>query len=172
MGNKSNKPKNDESEKKEIKIILVGESGVGKTNLINVTVGLKFNPDQFTTSVHSFSKMPLKYNKNDYILQIWDTIGQEKLRSLNNLFFNDTKIVIFVYDICTRESLDSLKNYWIKEINEKLGTSIIKGICGNKSDLYLNQEVSEKEGSELADSIGQNLLKQQLKMIHIVLFIF
>ena len=51
MGNKSNKPKNVEGEEKEIKIILVGESGVGKTNLINVTAGLKFNPKQISTSV-------------------------------------------------------------------------------------------------------------------------
>ena len=76
---------------------------------------------------------------------------------------NDTKIVIFVYDICNRNSLESLKDYWIKEINEKLGTSIIKGICGNKSDLYLNQEVDEKEGRELADSIGAKFIETSAK---------
>ena len=97
------------------------------------------------------------------MLSIWDTIGQEKLRSLNNLFFNDAKIVIFVYDICTKKSLETLKDYWINEINEKLGTSIIKGICGNKSDLYLNQEVDEKEGRELAVSINTKFTETSAK---------
>ena len=98
-------------------------------------------------------------------------VGQERLRSLNNLFYNETKIVIFVNDINVRNSLKSLKNYWINEIDEKLGKSIIKGICVNKSDLYLYQEVRGTEGKELAGSIGAKFTEASAKMIQMVLFI-
>ena len=90
------------------------------------------------------------------------TICVKKLRSLNNLFFKETKIVIFVYDI-TRNSLEFLKNYLINEINEKLGTSIIKGIWGNKTDLYLKEKVSEEEGKKSADSIGAKFTETSAK---------
>ena len=99
-------------------------------------------------------------------------VGQERLISLNNLFYNETKIVIFVNDINVRNSLKSLKNYWINEIDEKLGKSIIiKGICVNKSDLYLYQEVRDTEGKELAGSIGAKFTETSAKMIQMFLFI-
>ena len=163
MGNKSNKPKNDEDDEKNIKIYIVGDSGVGKTSLIKVATGGIFNPDERVTGVTSFYQKLFSYNNKNYYLNIWDTIGEEKLRSLNRLFFFESKIVIFVYDICYRNNLESLENYWINEINDKLGSSIIKGICGNKSDLYMKREVSEKEGKKLADSIGAKFIETSAK---------
>ena len=163
MGNKSYKPKNDEDDEKNIKIFIIGGSAVGKTSLINVAVGGIFNPDEQTTNTLSVSKKLFKYKNKNYILNIWDSLGPEKLRSLNSLFLNDTKIVIFVYDICSRYSLEILKDYWINEINEKLGSSIIKGICENKIDLFSVQQVSKNEGRELADSIGAKFTETSAK---------
>ena len=76
-----------------------------------------------------------------YSLEIWDTIGQEKLRSINKLFYKNSKIVIFVYDITKLDSYNDLQ-MWAKEIDTELGLeNVIKGVVGNKIDLYLEEKV-------------------------------
>ena len=136
-----------------VKLILVGDSGTGKTNLINVSVGQEFNPGIFTTTSCSYVQKKVKNNKKEYKVNLWDTIGQEKYRSLTKIFVKDANIVIFVYDITKRESFESLK-YWKKIINEILGEDLTLGVVGNKIDLYLEEQVKESEGKEYADSIG------------------
>ena len=133
----------------EIKIILLGNSGVGKTSLINTVTGREFSVDEKTTEGASFSVKKIKIDKEEYIFNIWDTIGQEKFRQLTKLFYHNSKIVIFVYDITNRTSFDDL-DYWIKDIKEQLGDKIIKGLVANKLDLYLNEKVSTEEGQEYA----------------------
>ena len=136
-----------------VKLILVGDSGTGKTNLINVSVGQEFNPGILTTTSCSYIQKIVKNNKKEYKVNLWDTIGQEKYRSLTKIFVKDSNIVIFVYDITKRESFESLK-YWKKIINDILGDDLTLGVIGNKIDLYLEEKVKEHEGKEYADSIG------------------
>ena len=141
-----------------IKVILLGETGVGKTNIINIATNQSFEPEEKTTIASSFSKVILKIKKKQYQLNLWDTIGQEQFRQLTKLFYNNSKIVIFVYDITSHKSIDELKNYWVKDIESKLGNDIIKGVVANKIDLYLEEEVKEDEGEEFAKSIDAKFL--------------
>ena len=141
-----------------IKVILLGETGVGKTNIINIATNQNFEPEEKTTIASSFSKVILKIKKKQYQLNLWDTIGQEQFRQLTKLFYNNSKIVIFVYDITSHKSIDELKNYWVKDIESKLGNDIIKGVVANKIDLYLEEEVKEDEGEEFAKSIDAKFL--------------
>ena len=149
---------NNEDEEKEIKVILLGEAGVGKTNLINRATGQDFNPFSKTTGSSSFSKMIVNVRNKNFEINLWDTIGQEQFRQLTKLFYNNSKIVIFVYDITNHKSIDELKNYWVKDIESKLGNDIIKGVVANKIDLYLEEEVKEDEGEEFAKSIDAKFL--------------
>ena len=142
-----------EKKDKEIKIILVGDSGVGKTNLINVSVGKQFQVYTNASSTCSFSQKKFNYKNKNYTLNLWDTIGQEKLRILNKLFYKNSKIVIYVYDITRENALDGL-NYWVGEIKEKLGGKLIFGVCGNKSDLYLKEKVKEADGKKFAADLN------------------
>ena len=141
-----------------IKVVLLGETGVGKTNIINIATNQSFEPEEKTTIVSSFSKVILKIKKKQYQLNIWDTIGQEQFRQLTKLFYNNSKIVIFVYDITSKKSFNELKNYWVKDIESKLGNNIIKGLIANKSDLFLYEQVKEEEGEEYAKSINAKFL--------------
>ena len=141
-----------------IKVVLLGETGVGKTNIINIATNQSFEPEEKTTIVSSFSKVILKIKKKQYQLNIWDTIGQEQFRQLTKLFYNTSKIVIFVYDITSKKSFNELKNYWVKDIESKLGNNIIKGLIANKSDLFLYEQVKEEEGEEYAKSINAKFL--------------
>ena len=108
-------------EDEEIKVILVGESGTGKTSLINVAMGMKFQEGtELTTSSASFVTKIIKIGDKSYSLNLWDTIGQEKFRSLTKIFIKDSKIVIFVYDITNKRSFEEL-NFWFKTIHDVLG---------------------------------------------------
>ena len=147
----------EENKNNEIKVILVGDAGVGKTCLINVSIGMKFNEDEISSSSSTFTVKKMNINNKQYKINLWDTIGQESLRNLTKLFFNNSKIVIFVYDISNKESFDDLPN-WVKDVEEKLGINIVKGVVANKSDLYLNEKVTEDEGKEYAKKLGAKFL--------------
>ena len=146
-----------ENASNEIKVILVGEMATGKTSLINATMGLKFQETMVSTTTNSFFSKTITINSKKYNLNLWDTIGQEKYRSLTKIFIKDSKIVLFVYDITSKKSFDEL-NYWTKDVESQLGDKIVKGVIANKMDLFLNEQVKEEEGEEYANSIGAKFL--------------
>ena len=151
------------SQKNMTKVILIGESGVGKTNLIKIITGREFSDVELSTEYGTSAIKELLVKGKRYTIQIWDTIGQEKLRQLTKIFYNNSKIVIFVYDITERKSFDELKIYWIKIIEEKLGKNVIKGIVANKIDLFMKEQVTQEEGEEYAESIGALFLSTSAK---------
>ena len=144
-----------EEEEENIKVILIGDSGVGKTNLINVSSGGAFNENEKSSLTASYLKKVITINNEKYTLSLWDTIGQEKLRSLSKLFFKNSKIVIYVYDITNLESFNGLES-WNKDVKEMVGDddTIIKAIVGNKQDLYLSEKVSEDIALNYASTLN------------------
>ena len=153
---------NKDAKNNAIKVILVGDSGTGKTNLITVAAGFEFNSNSLTTTSCSYVQKIVKIDENAYKINLWDTIGQEKYRSLTKIFLKDSKIVIFVYDITKRESFESL-SYWKKIIDEILGPGPKLAVVGNKNDLYYDEQVKEEEGEEYANKIGAKFLLTSAK---------
>ena len=96
-------------------------------------MGLKFKEHLESTTTNSFSSKTVTINNKEYVLNLWDTIGQEKFRSLTKIFIKDSKIVILVYDITRKESFKEL-DFWHKMIQDILGDEPILGICGNKEE--------------------------------------
>ena len=143
---------NDE-DSKEIKVILVGMSGTGKTNIINSLTGQQFTDNSFTTTTSSFVDKYMSVKNKKYRLEIWDTAGQEKFRSLTKIFIKDAKIVIFVYDITTKKSFEEV-DFWVKTVKDILGTEPVFGLAGNKKDLFQFEQVEEEAGHEKAKDIG------------------
>ena len=155
--------KNDTLEENRIKLIFLGDSGVGKTNLINLAIGQPFNENVDCTLGQYFSQKIIRRIGIDYIIDLWDTIGQERLRTINKLFFNNSKIVIFVYDITNLNSFEDLK-LWVNEIDSQIGLeNIIKGVVGNKIDLFESEEVNYELGDNFAKSIGALFLQISAK---------
>ena len=143
----------DEDGSYKIKMILVGESGVGKTNLINIMKDKEFDTEEESTNHCSFFTTKININNININLYLWDTIGQEKLRAQTKIFFKNSKIVVLVYDITDRVSFEKLEE-WNQLIKENLGDDIVLGVLGNKKDLFLNEEVKEEESEAYAKSIG------------------
>ena len=134
----------------EIKVILIGESGTGKTSLINAAMGLPFKENLESTTANSFSSKRITIGSNQYILNLWDTIGQEKFRSLTKIFIKDSKIVILVYDITRLATFKEL-DFWHKMVHDILGDEMVVGVCGNKQDLFTREQVKEETGKKYAE---------------------
>ena len=148
----SDKDEVDEDEE-EIKVILVGEMGTGKTSLINTAIGLQFQEKLASTTTNSIMNKIMKINGKTYSINLWDTIGQEKYRSLTKIFMKGAKIVIFVYDITSLNTFKEL-NYWFDSTKDIINEQTVMGIVGNKSDLFLKEEVKETDARKLAKEKG------------------
>ena len=104
-----------------VKVVLLGESSVGKTSIISRFIDDAFNQNSITTTVASYAtkRMMFKDYKNQIIkFEIWDTAGQEKYRSLTQIFYKDASIAILVYDITNESSFEEMQNYWYEQIKE------------------------------------------------------
>ena len=136
--------------KKDIKIILLGETGVGKTNLINVFFGLKFE-DQIDSTLASYcNEGKFNYNNESYNYAIWDTAGQEKFRAISKLFIRDAQIILIVYSIINRKTFEQV-NFWLNFVKENVeNNTYILGLVANKIDLYEHQIVKDEEGIKIA----------------------
>ena len=99
----------DEPEAIEIKIALLGDQGVGKTNLINLAAKRGFNPEEQSSITYSFYTLKMEIDGLKFKINLWDTVGQEKYRQLAKIFFNSSKIVIFVYDITDIKSFKGIE---------------------------------------------------------------
>ena len=133
----------------EVKTIFLGEAGVGKTSLIKAAIDEKFDANEKTTGTSSFIEKSIKIDKKYYLIKLWDTIGQEKYRTLTKIFYKGSKIVILVYDITRAKTFEEL-NFWIDEVKNSLGDEPVYGIVGNKSDMYENEEINEEKARQFA----------------------
>ena len=142
------------ADEEENKVILLGESGVGKTCIINQFINGKFDEKLLTTLSAQFCRKKFEFPGDKIIsLDIWDTAGQEKFRSLNRIFYKNAKAVVLVYDITDKKSFDEIKNYWYGQIRQNCENNVIIAIAANKSDLSDEREVPEDEGVEFANKI-------------------
>ena len=138
------------------KMVLIGDSGVGKTCIISRFVSGDYNKNMNSTDGASYAtkKLVLPKLKTSINLDIWDTAGQERYKSLTKFFYKDAAMIIMVYDVTLKTSFDNLKEYWYREVQELSEKNFVLGIAGNKSDLYEREQVSEKEAREYAKSIN------------------
>ena len=141
-----------DKKEKEVKVILLGDSGVGKSCIINRYINNAYDPNiESTLGSNACTKLVEKKNIS-YILNLWDTTGQEKYHSITNLFIKGSNIVILVYAINSLSSFEGL-DFWYKSVQEKLeGENYVLAVVGSKSDLIEEEEevVSEEEAKKFA----------------------
>ena len=143
-------------DKKEFlyKILLLGDSSVGKTCFL-----MRYADNTFQ-EIH-MSTIGLDYKFKDVTLdngktvkvQIWDTAGQDRFRSITRNYYKGAHGIIVIYDVTNRKTFENVKN-WIKQIKEEVSTKVSINLVGNKIDDKDNKKVTEEEGKNLADSFG------------------
>ena len=136
-----------------IKVILIGNSGVGKTSIINRFYLNKFEEKQNITFTANFIVKNINIDGKTVILNVWDTAGQEKFKSVNKIFIKNSNIIIFVYDITNHKSFEEL-DFWYKLIIDESEEDAIFGLAGNKADIVEKESVSIEEGQKRAEKWG------------------
>ena len=121
------------------KVVLLGESGVGKTCIIARFINNTFEENLISTTGASYAGKTMtfdEYQGKSIKFEIWDTAGQEKYRSLTKIFYKDAGVAILVYDITRKESFEEIKKYWYNQIKEFAPKNISKKIFYNYYFFY------------------------------------
>ena len=141
----------DEKDLETLKIVIIGESGVGKTSIISQFIDQIFQKDQQSTIGGTFSTKTIKCGNGKILkLEIWDTAGQERYRSVTKMFYKDANAAILVYDITNKFSFEELQNYWMEQVKESSPKNIILAVVANKSDLIEYEQVDEEVARQFA----------------------
>ena len=146
------------AENYKIKIIVVGDSGVGKTNLINRFATDKFDTNSKATIGVEFVYKTLKIGKEVIKVEVWDTAGQERYRSITSSYYKGARGAIIVYDITNDDSFHNVES-WMNEVVKKGKKDIQFLLLGNKSDLVNDRLVSEEKGIEKARELNMRLFE-------------
>ena len=148
----------DNDNEESVKVVLIGESGVGKTSIISQFTKGIFNPDLMSTNGATFSTKKKEFKESNKILsfEIWDTAGQEKYRSLAKMFFKDAAVALIVYDVTSKKSFEEIKAYWMDLVKENGPKKVIMYIVGNKIDLSEKEVVNEDEARAFAENENVN----------------
>ncbi len=145
-----------------VKILLIGDSGVGKSSMM-----IRFADDEFVdqsipTIGVDFKIRTVEFNNKTYKIQIWDTAGQERFRTITSSYYRGAQGIIIVYDITNKESFDNVK-IWLTECSRYNDRAQII-LVGNKSDLDKSaRKVSFNEAKEYANSKGYKFVETSAK---------
>ena len=147
----------------DAKVITLGDSGVGKTNLI-----FRFIDDNFILNHFSTYGIDTKFKnvklENGYEIKfkIYDTAGQERFKSISNNYIKKAHGILLMYDITDQNSFNNIKN-WMETINENAGSKMPIVLIGNKCDLNDERKISKKIGKNLADEFGIHFFETSSK---------
>ena len=133
-----------------IKVVLVGDSGVGKTNVLTRFINDTFSEDSKNTVGVDFCAIDLELNAKKVKVQFWDTAGQEKYRAIANAYYKNAHGVIVVYDITNRESFHSIDT-WLSDVREYANPNLKALVLGNKTDVQDKRLVLKKEGEQFSE---------------------
>jgi len=136
-----------------IKIVLIGDSNVGKSSLIHRYIEDSYSPDQpNTVGVDFFAKKAQVAGKT-YTVQVWDTAGQERFKAMVRTYFRSASAAILVFDLTKRVSFDHITG-WLDEIREDLEANTPVLLVGSKADLKEHRVITDSAAKALADQKG------------------
>lgn len=145
----------EEFEEREAKVVIVGEANVGKSAIVLRFVSNDFVESATSTIGAAFLTKTIVTDRAIIKLNLWDTAGAERYRSLAAMYYRGVDVGLICYDVTDRKSFAEVQSYWIHKLREEVsGDGIRICIIGNKKDLAEQREVTEAEGMALAQSFG------------------
>jgi small GTP-binding protein len=132
------------------KIVLIGDSGVGKSNILSRYLSDSFSFDSKATVGVEFGSKNIKIEEDIIKVQIWDTAGQERYKSITNAYYKGAKGALLVFDLTRKSSFDSIDK-WVTDLKANGDEKISIILIGNKSDLEENRQVTQEEAASKAE---------------------
>ena len=136
-----------------IKVILIGDSGVGKTNIMSKYLKNQFMENSKATVGVEFGSKLFNHQGHKIKAQIWDTAGQEKYKAITGAYYKGSKGAFIVYDITKKDTFASIER-WVNDLKATSDPKLTIILIGNKNDLDDKREVSKDQGEEKAKSFG------------------
>ncbi|XP_078435303.1 ras-related protein Rab11C [Wolffia australiana] len=140
------------------KIVLIGDSGVGKSNILSRFTRNEFCLESKSTIGVEFATRTLQVDGKTIKAQIWDTAGQERYRAITSAYYRGAVGALLVYDITKRQTFDNVQR-WLRELRDHADSNIVIMMAGNKSDLAHLRSVQEDDGRTLAEKEGLSFLE-------------
>lgn len=134
------------------KVVLIGDSGVGKSNLLTRFTRDEFKSDSKSTIGVEFATQTIQVDKKTIKAQIWDTAGQERYRAITSAYYRGAVGALLVYDITKEPTFESVKTMWLEELKSNADDNIIIMLVGNKKDLAHLRQVTTTDGRDFATS--------------------
>ena len=144
------------------KILLIGDLGVGKSCVILRYVEGDFPGNIMSSIGVDFKTKQIELDDHSIKMQIWDTAGHEKFRTITTSYYKSAQAIIILYDITQKSSFDHIRN-WITEIDKFGKQGVLKVIVGNKLDLENNRKISKEDAENLALKYGVKLWEVSAK---------
>ncbi|KAL9240080.1 hypothetical protein vseg_014340 [Gypsophila vaccaria] len=152
----------EESEEYLFKIVIIGDSGVGKSNLLSRYSRNEFSLHSKATIGVEFQTQSIELDGKEVRAQIWDTAGQERFRAVTSAYYRGAVGALIVYDITRGTTFDSVSR-WLDELNTHSDTTVAKMLVGNKYDLDDIRAVSVEDGKKLAEEHGLFFMETSAK---------
>eukprot|EP00636_Phaeomonas_parva_P012025 CAMPEP_0118876434 /NCGR_PEP_ID=MMETSP1163-20130328/17132_1 /TAXON_ID=124430 /ORGANISM="Phaeomonas parva, Strain CCMP2877" /LENGTH=203 /DNA_ID=CAMNT_0006812043 /DNA_START=45 /DNA_END=656 /DNA_ORIENTATION=+ len=146
----------------QIKLLMIGDSGVGKTCLLLRYASQTFSKSFITTIGIDFKIKNIDLDGKRIKLQIWDTAGQERFRTITTSYFRGAQGILLVYDVTDRNSFNSVQN-WVNQIQQSADAQVSRILIGNKCDMEEKREVSRQDGEQLAAMLGIQFFETSAK---------
>ncbi|KAI7727016.1 hypothetical protein M8C21_032359 [Ambrosia artemisiifolia] len=140
------------------KIVLIGDSGVGKSNILSRFTRNEFCLESKSTIGVEFATRTLQVDGKTIKAQIWDTAGQERYRAITSAYYRGAVGALLVYDITKSQTFDNVQR-WLRELRDHADSNIVIMMAGNKSDLNHLRAVAEQDGQSLAEKEGLSFLE-------------
>ena len=131
------------------KIVLIGDSSVGKTNMLSRYISNEYDPNSQSTIGVELSTKTFTFDKDEVKVQIWDTAGQEKYRSITSSYYKGAQGCLLVYDITRKDTFDNIDK-WFSELKSSTNNEINAILVGNKCDLSDKREITIEEAQKKA----------------------
>ena len=149
-----------------IKVAIIGSVGVGKTSIINRFYKDEFDDKTSSTLGVNYSQKKMIISNKNINMNIWDTAGQERFQSMSRQFYQNSDIIIIVYDMTKINSFEDIKTHWYNDVKENANQYKVLGIVGNKFDLYDNKDIEEIDENIIKEYINTISFENDFPIIH------
>ena len=147
------------------KVVVIGDSGVGKSCLLIRFAEDKFSEEHVSTIGVDFTNRTVDVGGDMVKLQLWDTAGQERFRTVTSTYYRGAQGIVVIFDVTERRSFETIRA-WVEDVDKWASPGTVKILVGNKTDLHDRRQVTTEEGEALAEELRMRYYEASARENH------